>query len=57
MSASNWRPSQKKPPMQPGMITNSTRGNLNRNSHQLVFMDEIFFNIVITPTLSLRNLQ
>ncbi len=54
---SSWTPIQKEPPMQTGMITNSTSGNLIRNSHQLVLMHNSFLNIMTTPKKALRKLQ
>lgn len=43
-------PIQKKPPMQPGMITKNTIGNLYKNSQMLMFIVNNFFITVTTPS-------
>ena len=54
---STWSPIQKAPPMQPGMITNITIGNLTRNSMMLVLVFCIFFSIATSPKLIFQRQQ
>lgn len=42
-------PIQKKPPMQTGMITKRTSGNLYMNSQMLMFTEVNLFSIALTP--------